>query len=403
MDFYDDPEGSLLKSKLSDDQLQQFLKEGQVLSQEDTKRLPDRLFALVMDGDDGRMRKYACNDGTNTALSIIYFMENWKDLPVSAVKTAAANLVEFCDCYDVNPPALLEKLAIAPLTALSLAVGGMYGSDVAKAGMTKRDIHLLKAGIPPRAKMADLTGSHAAPLSEETIKKKASINPYVEFDPDEPLAKDVIDWQQAAVEEPKLKLASITDFYTAVDYFKENHVNWEPKEKVAFCRPLLERAKGLGLQNGLPLEIWQYGNEKKAEAEYISSMLELRRNCFTDDEIYCQYLQKVAEVSDLEDGDFLAEKLAEIDKEFYIDRYWSTEFPDPWRVVFGLVKTGGYAFEDGEEKITESELQKLAVDGREKMLGHFNEDVVNEFQKNAVAIFDSLPLDHKRIIMRLAD
>jgi hypothetical protein len=397
MDFYDDTEGVLLKSKVPHNRLNQLVKEGQVLSVSERDSLPDRLFALIMDGPEGRMRKYACSDGTNTALSVIYFMENWKDLPASAVKTAASNLISFCDCYDMKPPKQLEKLSIGLPMALMLGAGAMHAGSKMEEGKGKAKAHLLRAGVKP--KYSDLGMDEG----DGDLDKEGSINPYVLIKADEPLARDVIDWEQATVEEPKLKLASLTDVYNAITYYKDGSSTWTPKEKVAYCRPLLERATQLGLHDELPLEITQYGNTKVANAEYISSMIELRGDCFNNDYDYYNYLRKVATISGEPNGDKLAEKLASVDREFHIDRYWGAEFPDPWRVVYGLVKTAGYEFEDGEKRISEDKLQKLAVDGRDKLLGHFNEDVVNEFQKNAVAIFDSLPLDHKRIIMNLAE
>jgi hypothetical protein len=112
LDFYDDPSGSVLKGRLSSiDDVPDFVKTAERLNAEELNKLPDDVFALVALDGGRKMRKFACVDKGNTALSVIYFMENKDQLPEEAQKTAAANLITACSWYDMAPPEELEKAA----------------------------------------------------------------------------------------------------------------------------------------------------------------------------------------------------------------------------------------------------------------------------------------------------
>lgn len=112
LDFYDDLDGHTLKEKVSDfRRLPDFIKTAEQLSPEIRNQLPDDVFALVMLDGGQKMRKYACTDKGNTALSVIYFLENRDHLPEEAQKVAAANLVRACKWHALEPPDQLVKIA----------------------------------------------------------------------------------------------------------------------------------------------------------------------------------------------------------------------------------------------------------------------------------------------------
>jgi hypothetical protein len=111
VDFYDDPQGLVLKTKLAHEQIPDFIKTAQYLDADTRAKLPDDVFALIMVDQGQPFRKYACQDKGNTALSVMYFLENCDKLPEGAQKVAAANLLTACSWYDLAPPAQLYKLA----------------------------------------------------------------------------------------------------------------------------------------------------------------------------------------------------------------------------------------------------------------------------------------------------
>src|ERR1700677_2093148 len=83
-------------------------------------QLPDDVFALVLVNNGERLRKYACVDPGNTALSVEYFLKHAHKLPVEAQKVAAANLVTACGWYDMATPELLEKVALGLGTLMAI-------------------------------------------------------------------------------------------------------------------------------------------------------------------------------------------------------------------------------------------------------------------------------------------
>jgi len=76
IDFYDDPSGTVLKTKLAFAQLPDYIRQADYQSEEKLAALPDDAFALVMVDQGNKIRKFACVDKGNTALSTLYFLEN---------------------------------------------------------------------------------------------------------------------------------------------------------------------------------------------------------------------------------------------------------------------------------------------------------------------------------------
>ena len=123
LDPYDDASGEVLRSIFpSRDLVPSLIKAAHFLTPEDRSSLPDDLFALVLRDRDVVLRKYACVDAGNTALSIQYFLKEGHKLPAEAQKTAAENLVVAAGWYDLPQEEALTKVAF-----------GMVLSGAAKA------------------------------------------------------------------------------------------------------------------------------------------------------------------------------------------------------------------------------------------------------------------------------
>jgi len=163
LDIYDDQEASVLKSIWpSADQLPDMVKTAQKITPELAEKIPDDLYALVIHDGDVTLRKYACVDAGNTALSVEYFFKTGHKLPREAQKTAAANLKIACGWYGIEPPEELEKVAIGVGTVLgAMAVPGIArdasaGAKAARAAggrvMTPAQMQMMKTQIqgPPQ-------------------------------------------------------------------------------------------------------------------------------------------------------------------------------------------------------------------------------------------------------------
>jgi len=140
LDFYDDKncEIALPLERLSD-----LTKEAHALTAEEHARLPDDLYALVLMDGDVTLRKFACVDPGNTAVSVEYFLKTAYKLPVEAQKVAAANLMTACSWYGIEPPEELQKLALpwGLMSMLPGPVGKVSGvvSGAQTAGQIARD------------------------------------------------------------------------------------------------------------------------------------------------------------------------------------------------------------------------------------------------------------------------
>lgn len=121
LDFYDDPDGEVLRGVFPTyEDVPELIKEARRITPEEREQLPDDAFSLVLINGDTTLRKYACTDAGNTAISVEYFMKTAHRLPTEAQKTAAVNLVQACSWYGIEPPEELQKLALGLGTAMTL-------------------------------------------------------------------------------------------------------------------------------------------------------------------------------------------------------------------------------------------------------------------------------------------
>jgi len=112
LDQYDDAEGDVLRSIFpTEEAIPDLVKQAHLMEPEERAQLPATSFALELINGDVVMRKFACTDPGNTALSIEYFLKTAHKLPAEAQKTAAANLLTACGWYNIDPPELLQKVA----------------------------------------------------------------------------------------------------------------------------------------------------------------------------------------------------------------------------------------------------------------------------------------------------
>lgn len=376
MDFYDS-EAYLthaLKTEYG-----RFVKEGSILPKDEVAKLPDRLFALVMEKDGQVLRKYACPDKSNTALSLAYFDNYWKGLPISAAKTAAVNLSTACKWYHIPEPEHLQKVAFLGNVALTAGIMKSMAPEMKRKGMSKANLSLLKAGLPPKLPKV---GS-------------SSLQPYVKVKQGELTFSEEYDLIKAAEIQPGVKLAFVGDVFKAVELFEKRAHAWEGKERAAYCRPLVKRAAELGLLEKMPYKVRVYGNIKVASDDHVMAYLETRKDALGK-KGYRKYAQAVLDRTDGCASEEYAEKIAEVDQEFEIG--YHSNMPDPWEIIHGQYKKASYVFNDNDRKITEKDLKMLA-ENTDELGGVFSDDIIESFRKEPVRIFESLPLDHKRVFI----
>lgn len=159
LDVYDDPSGDVFRSIFPQKAgVPGLIKHAHFITPEERQELPDRVFSLVLHNDGEVLRKYACTDRGNTALSVEYFLKTAHKLPLEAQKTAAVNLVNACGWYDIDPPEQLQKIAIGLLTAANLALSGpQIASETSSA-------------IKQNKQLAQQSGGMVNPAIAQTVK-----------------------------------------------------------------------------------------------------------------------------------------------------------------------------------------------------------------------------------------
>jgi hypothetical protein len=110
----DDVDGRVLRSLIPDPSaIPDFIKTAHRLTEEQVEKLSDDHFALVMVDQGQKLKKYACVDKGNTALSVMYLLKQAHLLPSEAVEIAANNLIDACQKYDLVIPMQLKMAAKA--------------------------------------------------------------------------------------------------------------------------------------------------------------------------------------------------------------------------------------------------------------------------------------------------
>lgn len=438
IDFYDDCNGNVIKQVLPDHGgIPEFIKTAERLTPEELNKLPDNVFALVaFDGTD-KMRKFACVDKGNVALSVIYFMENKDKMPAEAQKTAAINLKRACDWYNLQPPEELSKIAL--LGAVMPIVGaGMTLSEGHKS--FKRRKAAMQSGMRPSkamTKVQELYGSHQMPVSKP-VEKTAGI-----LQPESPRAKEVVKgrgpearakralirdklregcpagtaldpYVDITGKKPPVKLAyekgkyfclngkypidTVGQVEKAASYFEYYGDHFTPFERHQYCVKLAARADDLGMT--LPEDIQRYGSTKTAQDACIG--IYQRQRLFREGTSERSLLDEMREKYAAIKPEVMAKVLEDFDRSSGIDALWGEEIPDPYFTMFGKEKRAEWSFSHGNDYINEERLLRCAKESKKEIEDLFGREVAEEFSSRPKQIFDSLPLNHKRIIMRIS-
>jgi hypothetical protein len=300
--------------------------------------LPNEAFALVAVDGADVLRKYACHDAGTTAMSVIYFMEHGDKLPEEAVKVAASNLVEACLAHRMLPPAALTKTA--------------------------------KFYVEKQAGVVDITG-----LSPRARVKRASAHH---------MYRD------------KFPIDSWDQIKKAESYLLENDCRMDPSVRRECAVKLASRAVDVGYP--IHCDILEHGAYDFAPAGEMVAAIEMRKVAGADVGILYGLMEKRASVG----PGVYAECVRRFDIENDLDGAWDSRIPDPYRSTFGLPKTASVVWEDGADRVDEGQLENLATNGKQVLLGNFSQAFVAEFCQDPVGIFDSMPEPEKRLLSRLA-
>jgi hypothetical protein len=445
LDFYDDPNGIVLRERLPEEQVPDFIKQAEFLDEGTRERLPDDVFALVMVDQGEKMRKFACTDKGNVALNVIYFMENRDRLPEEAQKVAAANLAQACAWYDLDVPIGLHKeaglgsLLKAPTKLLH---GGLMASDVAgraSAGMAEHNKMM--------AKTQELIGSNIMPTSSDTEKtagflgnlfgsgesrekqiqaaleyakkqkakgvkgyeqvekKSAALQPYVDVTGQKPPEKI----KQASAQrfclvktgQARFPIDSYGQIKQAAAWFDEYGHTLHPDERREYCVKLASRADEVGIE--VSDLIKKYGSPGYATDGEVNVAVCTRMQHWAEDSPERDMLKGLMEKAASVPPEVFCEALRQFDEATGMDHLWDDEIYDPYFSTFGFKKEAAWKWEEGNDRITEEDLHRGLHESTKAIEERFGEEFAADFVKseNPTAVFDSLPRDHKRILARI--
>ena len=419
LDFYDDPSGTVLKTKLAFAQLPDYIRKADYQTEEKLAALPDDAFALVMVDQGRKIRKFACVDKGNTALSAIYLLENKDKLPEEAQKVAAANLVEYCQAFQIEPPYQLQKLSAVIL--VKKKEGDLTGSTVmplqsnpnkeADEDSQLKATDEKRAGMAERIKTMRITSGKLKALKdyEKSVQThmttKSPANLYVNTTGKSAAPK--IEKRAHAryclekLGQGRFPIDSYGEVLEANKWFEENGKSLHPDERREYCTKLAARAAELHIS--VTDNIRKYAGKDFAPADDVRASVCTRMQFWADDAPERDALKGMLDKYASASPDTFCKELTEFDVKHELDQYWDEYIVDPVACVFGMEKTAEWLWEQGADRLTE-DLLHVGVHDSQKIhaiKAKFGNELASEIVEKPSEVFDSLPLDSKRIIARI--
>lgn len=195
-------------------------------------------------------------------------------------------------------------------------------------------------------------------------------------------------------------LDSYAHVKVASAYFDEHSRRMVPEMRREYCSNLVKRATALGIR--VSDEARKYGAEGYAPDAQVESAISMRAGCIKE-AMYLKGLEYLTENRKSMEPEAFAIALGEFDKVAGVAEYYDKDVPDPYWTTFGEKKADDDgALLVGNDYISQEELKNFAKVHSCKLKDMFGEDFSNEFRKDPVGITKSLPVDQKKMVIRLA-
>lgn len=188
----------------------------------------------------------------------------------------------------------------------------------------------------------------------------------------------------------------------AAAYFDEYGMRFSPEDRREYCHNLVKRASELSIP--VSETIRNYGADTKASPEHLKVAMDARRTVITDPGALAtldKLDRHILSTKTAEELSVAVEALAEFDKVASIDYLYDRDVPDPYASVYAE-KVASWSFVAGNDVLTEDGLKYVAKAKFLVLKNTYGEDFAVEFKKDPKSIFDSLPIDQKKMISRLA-
>jgi hypothetical protein len=455
LDLYDDQKGEVFRGLYpTQDAIPDFIKSAHPLSGKERELLPDDVFALVLVDGDQKLRKFACTDAGNTALSLAYLEKNAGKLPVEAQKVAAENLIKAAEWYSLEVPEGVQKLAGLGNKALAaiaipsyagqfmgevgprMAAARMAGGNMMSPEQMTETVHSIKGAeagilmsnqekpaktpdktvIAKTASVGRLVSGHerhgdaskteleqTTPVKGEQAKslpQSKSLKPHVDVSGKESTKKAQAKTATRHALGDKYPLDSYTEVKLASAYFEQYGNRFSPEQRHEFCQNLSKRADELNIK--VSYDVKKYGSSKYAPDHEIKIAMDSRRAVLSDAK-FATVLTELENCRPALDPEAFCATLEEFDKVAGINFFYDGDVIDPYYSTFGFDKTAEeYSYNDGNDYITGEQLEVFGKVRHKQLVTSFGEEFAEEFRKDPVQIFKSMPRDQKRMILHMA-
>lgn len=428
LDVYDDFNGGVLRSIFpTPAEIPDLVKQAEALDPTDRAKLPDSVYALVLQNGEQQLRKYACTDPGNTVLSVLYFTKNAHKLPAEAQKTAASNLLTACGWYGLEEfakQAGLLGLAGAALTAPALVqgtkqeignrMGAIKAHEQAGGGVaTPEQVNHMMG------KTAEASGTALMPLQASinknptpalaVVKKTGSVlRPHVDVTEKEPpraQQEKQAEFTACPASYPgRYPLDTFEQVKKASGYFEEYGMRLAPIERREFCQNLVKRADALAINVSKTAR--KYAAPAYAPMDEIKMAMEGRRRLLNDEVAYA-VLDKLEEKIAGTSPDLFCSTLSEFDKATGLSRHYDHGVYDPYFSTYGCLfkvsqDKNSWSWVDGNTYLNYADLQNVVKTRVPSLTQTFGPDFVKELRADPISIFDSLPRDQKRMVAAMA-
>ncbi len=192
----------------------------------------------------------------------------------------------------------------------------------------------------------------------------------------------------------------------AAAYFDEYGVRMPPADRHAYCVNMVKAASAIGIE--VSDEARKYGAERYAPVDEMKVAMDVRKRALLD-ERHHHVLDQLFEKRATMHPDLFCQTLGLFDRQTGLHHYYDQYVPDPYWSTYGADKTAEFVETIGNDNVTEQALKQMVEPGHNRgtalplLIRTFGEDFANEFRKDPVGIFKSMPRDQKLYIMRLAN
>jgi hypothetical protein len=259
-------------------------------------------------------------------------------------------------------------------------------------------------------KSAEVSGTDLAPLSPSPRKTDPKLNPvgvktaqpYVNVEghdaPAEVLKKTAERYALPAHE--RYPLDSYEQVKTASAYFDEWERQMEPLVRREFCSNLVKRASELGIKVSSRAE--RYGGDVYATQSDLRIARDSRMSILKEAS-HQEVLRDLFEAQPTLDPMTFARGLDEFDKHAGIYGSYGVHIEDPYYAVLGSVKVAEEHKPEGivigNDYLSKSDLKEYSMRSGE-LVPLFGKEMADEFRNDPEGVFNSLPLDQKKVVMR---